>query len=54
MNIPEWMNAGTVGALRTAERRARAKGGDGAGEASIFLVNGLCGIDCVVAWRRNF
>ena len=33
MKIPEWMNASTVAAMRAAERQARAKGGDGAGDA---------------------
>lgn len=31
--IPEWMDARTVAAMRAAERQARARGRDGAGEA---------------------
>lgn len=33
MKIPEWMNANTVASMRAAERQARARGRDGAGEA---------------------
>lgn len=33
MTIPEWMNAGTVAAMRAAERQARVRGRDGAGDA---------------------
>lgn len=33
MKIPDWMNARTVAAMRAAERQARARGRDGAGDA---------------------
>jgi hypothetical protein len=33
MTIPSWMSASTVAAMRAAEKRARARGRDGAGEA---------------------
>ena len=33
MKIPEWMDARTVAAMRAAERRGRAQGRDGSGDA---------------------
>jgi hypothetical protein len=33
MTIPSWMSASTVVAMRAAEKRARARGRDGVGEA---------------------